>query len=382
MAPRREILDSEDEGDDFESINGETSDALPLEADLSGHHNNSNLDAPAGETTRHSTGSTDPAFFQRIYEEQQADTSITTHPLRVEAPPSSGVITSPGREIQKQPVSTAKSSLTSITDPVPASRRPRKSKQSSMKEVLDLTQITTPRKGGASGEVDPWELPSSPLPVVDNVGSTARSNSRISRSSEKRKRTGQQSSPRGIPNAESSELSPSRDIPDPYNFPDPDDMSPVRPSKRKKRETKSSSARKSRGSDIHQLEEPGLSSTGYEGGHGTTNNGPDSSIPPTLPTMYIAPTSLTDSQKQQYTAVSVSSEHWQEPQEPSAPVGGLETNAYKSSGATTVAYSTPSRFRSSIQRGITDDMLPYPVPAMDPATTAAQDQVCLLRAVV
>ena len=376
MAPRREILDSEDEGDDFESVNGETSDALALEADPSGHHDNFNLDAP-GETTSHSTGSTDPAFFQRIYEDQQAAVSApdsTTHPLRNEASPSSGAITSPGREIRKQPGSTEKSSLSSVTDPVPASRKAKKHKQSSMKEVLDLTQITTPRKGGAGGEVDPWELPSSPLQAADNIGSTARS-SRVTRSSEKRKRTGQQSSPRGVLHAESSELSPSRDVPDPYDFPDPDDMSPVRPSKRKKRDTKSSSAQKNRGSDSQQLDEPGILSAGHEGGHGTANNnGPDSSIPPTLPAMYIAPTSLTDSQKQQYKAVSVSSQ-------PQVPGGGLETNGYKSSGATTVAYPTPSRFRSSIQRGITDDMLPYPVPALDPASTVAQDQVSLLIAV-
>jgi hypothetical protein len=73
-------------------------------------------------------------------------------------------------------------------------------------------------------------------------------------------------------------------------------------------------------------------------------------VPDTAPpSLYVAQSTLTASQKRQYVSVSLSSQDVPEvvetflPGQPS--VGGGEV--YKSSGATTIAYPTPSRIGSS-----------------------------------
>lgn len=382
MAPRKEILDSDDDGDDFGSVNGENSDgpdsrSAPV---LNGEHNHHPTEQgslpPSDKTTRHSTDSTDPAFFHRIYEEQQAAACAQD----VTTSTSSGIITSPGRQkVPVHPAYNVKSSLTSltsVTDPVPASRKTRRSGERSAEEgAADLTQLTTPRKGNVVEEVDPWELPVSPPPATRGRGSASRSSTRITRSSEKRRRSSLRLAP-GV----GDELAVSRGDPDPYEFPSTADLSPVRPSKRKKQNVKSSLAQGSHPSEAGQ-ETVGLNWE-LEPGRVPADHShePDSSMPPTLPAMYIAPRILTDSQKQQYRPVDVSSQHEPEPRELPA-LGGIYQNneVYKSSGATTIAYPTPSRFASSVQRGITDDMLPYAVPPRDPDGPPAQEPVCIAK---
>ncbi|KAM7206198.1 hypothetical protein V8F33_000484 [Rhypophila sp. PSN 637] len=361
MAPRREILDSEDEGDGFDSLNDENHDdqnaQFTLNGEIGDHDNDGNEGdkiPPSDKTTSHSTGSTDPVFFQRIYDEQQAAAlaqNTADSPAPGARPASSGNLTSPGRPKPVQPASNEKSSLTSVTDPVSGTRKTKKPRLSS-KEVANLTQLTTPRKGNAAAEVDPWEMPDSPAQPTRAMGSASTSSRLITRSSEKRRRSDQQSS---------LDLEPEAGGIDPYEFPSTADASPVRPPKRKKRNLKSSSAQESGSSEAIQYTADLGSGNHPTQATSDNTNAPESSLPPTLPAMYIAPRVLTESQKQQYQKVTVSSQHEQQEN------GVFQNdNVYKSSGATTIAYPTPSRFRSSVQRGITDDMLPYAVPARDP----------------
>ncbi|KAM7209584.1 hypothetical protein V8F20_000322 [Naviculisporaceae sp. PSN 640] len=307
MAPRREILDSEDEGDDFGSINGGDHDAQDDQVALVDIPNNDHAGdnseqqslPPSDKTTRNSTGSTDPAFFQRIYDEQQAAAC---------APDAT------------------------------------------------TTQLTTPRKGTAAEEVDPWELPVSPPPATRSMGlgSSSRSSGRITRSSEKRRQSEQTSNVHIGQEA------------DPYEFPSTADVSPVRPSKRKKRDHKSSSLRQSNSSEA--VRETAGSSWGIGQVPAESNhNGPDSSMPPpTLPAMYITTSALTSSQKQQYQPVNLSSQNEPEHRDLAGTNGVYPINGpYKSSGATTIAYPTPSRFVSSVPTEVLNDVLPQAAPPRD-----------------
>ncbi|KAK0634662.1 hypothetical protein B0T17DRAFT_611632 [Bombardia bombarda] len=385
MGPRWEVIDSDDESElssvkdditeDFEEEGCQEQQRVGRVAnqdrDELGEHNDYD----------HSTNSTNASFFQRVYEDQQdalGGATVVLLDMDANAPDNGTNNTYANRQSQLQlPAKESgdgSSSLTSITDPVPASRKQPKKPSSKKKDaVIDLsTQVTTPSKPNsgsdkvARADDDPWGIPSSSPPQ----------HTKPTRTYGKRKReaVGQQqfSSPRRDdapavdllqppPPAASAQAAAILQH-DPYDFPESDDeLSSTRLKKKKivkhggSTVSNSSSARKSQQQNSSSPAVTGVipqtasvagavaeQTTPRSGGGGGGGGGGFSSsdMPATLTTssLYIAPSALTASQKQEYRMVSFSS---QEPSLPALP------SVYKSSGVSTVAYPTPSRFVSS-----------------------------------
>jgi hypothetical protein len=162
MAPRREILDSEDDGSDFGDVplfGGE--EEMPCHDTVAAHESDQtiiNASRSAG------TDSTDPSFFQRIYDQQQAaadahDAIPDTAPADADASAWTEVSSAPPPG--QKPHAKDFSSLTSITDPIPASRKSKKTREVAQTEIIGLTDLTTPRNEAASGTSDIWDVPAS-----------------------------------------------------------------------------------------------------------------------------------------------------------------------------------------------------------------------------
>ncbi|KAK3683531.1 hypothetical protein B0T22DRAFT_250359 [Podospora appendiculata] len=319
MASRREILDSGDEESELSSANGD----WDMEADA---------DAPQPQdatTAARSTGSTDPSFFQRVYEEQEAAAAANL---------AASAVQSSATADQLLPSRNARRSTRGATN----------------KDVVDLT---TPGKKRAAPDADLWDVPGSSSPAL--AGSAARSQAKAQKTYGKRKRAGRQPTPEDgtSPGLQPHSASPNRSVHDPYDVPDDSDASPHLSNKKAKRGRKPTSTREARDTSptvIAQTEESGGSAIRPRRGRGNasgTSN--DSTIPDTLPSLYLAPSTLTASQKQEYRVVSLSSEPGHDGQESSMPPTQVQTTGlYKSSGATTIAYPTPTQFASSAQRGL------------------------------
>ncbi|KAK0651478.1 hypothetical protein B0T16DRAFT_404012 [Cercophora newfieldiana] len=333
MAPRREILDSEDEGSDFSPIKEAVGENLDhLNRDAHGEDQDQPHVEPQDDITNTSSlKSTDPSFFRRVYEEQRVISHNKNNVSNQGPAPEADMSLS-------QPMSQPKgsSSLTSIADPG-MTRQPRKPRDATKTDIVDLnlTQLTTPKREVTKGNVDPWEVPSSPLPNL-GVGSASKSASKELKTYGKRKRISQQS----------ASSQPSHD---PYDFPSTADPSPARTTKKTKRGMQSPLPTLGEDSSpvmlVPRTEEEGSSArrSARKKRPSLRSLGQDSVIPETG--LYVTPSALTASQKQQYQLVSLSSDPGQEALEPALPVMPL-----KSSMATTIAYSTPSRFGSSARR--------------------------------
>ncbi|KAK4151214.1 hypothetical protein C8A00DRAFT_17363 [Chaetomidium leptoderma] len=319
MAPRREILDSEDDdGSDFGDAAAPRDDPHEFETIGASHS--------AG------TDSTDPSFFQRIYDQQKAaadgqDVIPDTAPSGPAASAWTDISSAPPPG--QKPQAKDYSSLTSITDPSPASRRPKRTRDIPQAEVIDLTDITTPRKEAASRSSDVWDMPTS-----------ARS--------QRNTRTYGKPKPAQLSLEQEAPLDTMPDTQDPYAF--PESTPPTR--KTKRGVPPSSSAQQAQDSSPVMLvptEEAASSdrrtrsSRKKKAGFG----GVESSLPDTaVPSLYVTQSTLTASQRQEYRVVSLSSEAMPEGPETllaagQSGLGGGEL--YRSSGATTIAYPTPSR---------------------------------------
>ncbi|KAK4130871.1 hypothetical protein BT67DRAFT_445188 [Trichocladium antarcticum] len=333
MASPREILDSEDDGSDF-GDNPEVSDADAHRRIEVPHHEPATVDASHDA----STGSTDPSFFQRIYDEQQAAAGARETIIPDTAPAGASVWTC--TEVSSAPTPGQKpqaadfSSLTPITDPVPASRRSNRTRRVPQADLIDLTDITTPGKEAAADADDVWDVPSS-----------ARSQ-RATRTYGKRQRAGQQLS---LQQEATSDMAPTQD---PYDFPE----STPRTRKKTKRNAPSSSAQHAQDSSpvlqvpTEETTSSGRRRTTRSMGNNSALSG-DPNMADTSTALYITQSSLTASQKQEYHTINPSSEAGLDMPEtplPRPPPGVGEV--YKSSGATTIAYPTPSRIRSSRKR--------------------------------
>jgi hypothetical protein len=334
MAPRREILDSEDDGSDFGD-----GPFFGDEEELPGRHMDAAHEIIINASHSAGTDSTDPSFFQRIYDQQTAANADDAIPDTAPAAPAASTWTdvSSAPPPGQKPRAKDPSSLTSITDPTPASRKAKKTREMAQTDVIDLTDLTTPRKEPASGSPDVCDVP------------TSTRSQRSTRTYGKRKMAQlsleQEAPPDTMP-----------DTQDPYAF--PASSPPAR--KKNKRGNPSSSAQQPPDSSPVMLvhvpaEEPPPSADRQtrssrkkkaSSGAGTA----ESSMPDTAPpSLYVAQSTLTASQKREYAAVSLSSQDVPGVAETFLPgqssIGGAEV--YKSSGATTIAYPTPSRIGSS-----------------------------------
>jgi len=357
MAPTREILDSEDEGSEFsamgDAIGAEGVDFVQDAVDATDAATEVHLPREAyHETTTRTSSlkSTDPSFFERIYDEQRAFVANVQHNATNSPPAPDGVPSQPQPPSQTK----ASSSLTTITDPIPPSHQ-----RQNKREVVDLTQNATPSSGVANAEASPWDVPSSPLPR--SMDGTANSASKVARTYGKRKRASQQTASLREPPVLSQ---------DPYELPSTADPSPVQTRKRTKRGTQSSSL-----APLSEDAPPAVATPQTEEvdtsrrrptrrSRGATTSSMDHgpTTPESNPGLYIAPSALTASQKRQYQLVSLSSEPGQDAAEPALPArDALGPEMQKSSMATTIPYSTPSRFASSEKRMLPSDDSPSTV---------------------
>ncbi|GJC85839.1 hypothetical protein ColLi_08677 [Colletotrichum liriopes] len=148
MAPARVIADSDDSDDDFDL--GDSPLKPPTPKVLS--------EGRSSDPVSIATGSTDPKFFQAIYTEQQHAAANEALSNLDQSPASNDPFFSAHVKVQAKKDSTTTSSLTSITEPVmgPNGAKEKKAK------VVDLTQCTTPGRSVSTTPKDMWDVPSSP----------------------------------------------------------------------------------------------------------------------------------------------------------------------------------------------------------------------------
>ncbi|KAK4248640.1 hypothetical protein C7999DRAFT_13407 [Corynascus novoguineensis] len=329
MAPRREILDSEDDDSDF----GDGSELAGAEA-----HEREVAEEEPHETA--GIDSTDPSFFQRIYEKQQglsdAQDVVPDTALYGVAASSWNDISSappPGQKLKEY------SSLTSITEPVPASRKSKRTRDVHRTESIDLTNITTPRKGATNMTSDVWDVPPS-------------TNSQEATKTYAKRKVAELSLEQG------SMRDSLPDTQDPYAFPDA-----TPPTKRNRRGTPSSCAQQPHESSPLMLlpteEAPSSGRQTRSSRKKKASSDFGSTLPDTAPpSLYIAQSALTASQKQEYQVVNLSSDTMPDASEGLCArqlVGPGEM--YRSSAATTIAYPTPSRVAPPPRLpGVTEEM--------------------------
>lgn len=333
MADRREILDSDDDEDDYSPVKDTANSVLP--GDII--YNTAN----ALETG----SSTDPSFFKSVYDEQQTVAGdLMPPPDRLS---HNNSIENGDANFDMSPASTARSrrqahedqNSSSMTDP-----RHRKSRRGERKDVIDLTQVTTPGRVRSSGPSDLWDVPSSPVAQMGQSGGPE-DDSYVTDHRGKRKRE-ETSNPWRAVDDGGSARSVSEAV----------DSSSSKPAKKKtKREARTSLSQPSQEVDLVMV--PG---TGDEHGEYPPNGNSDhisaSVVKDTLDktgsaSLYVAQSVLTASQKQQYELVDPSSAAERDYGEgyllrPE----GMAGFAHTSSGATTIAYPTPTQFASSAPR--------------------------------
>ncbi|KAL2138085.1 hypothetical protein VTI28DRAFT_7490 [Corynascus sepedonium] len=329
MAPRREILDSEDDDNDF----GDGTELAGAEA-----HELQVAEEEPYETA--GIDSTDPSFFQRVYEQHQG---LSNAQDVVPDTALYGVAASSWNDISSAPPPGQKpkeySSLTSITEPAPASRKSKRTRDVHQTESIDLTNITTPRKGATNMISDVWDVPPS-------------TNSQEATKTYAKRKVAELSLEQG------SMRNSLPDTQDPYAFPDA-----TPPTTRSRRGTSSSCAQQPHESSPVMLlpteETPSSGRQTRSSWKKKASLDVGSTLPDTAPpSLYIAQSALTASQKQEYQVVNLSSDAIPEASEGLSArqwVGPGEM--YRSSAATTIAYPTPSRVAPPPRLpGVTEEM--------------------------
>ncbi|KAK1595112.1 AT hook domain-containing protein [Colletotrichum navitas] len=315
MAPARVIADSDDSDDDFEL--GDS----PLKPPTPKVPSGSRSSDPASIAT----GSTDPKFFQEVYTEQQraAANETTPNPGQSSASNEPNII-SAHVKVQTKKDSTTASSLISIEEPMKGHSRAK-----GKAKVADLDQVTTPGRSISIMPKDMWDVPSSPAgnqAAPFYVSATART----PRSNTKRKRETaiDFTSPLaiGMPSQGSTQ---------------PFDITPA--------------ARRNAGS-VHEIKRSRHESLGPLGPAEDDIDmvvAPDDVDVPSFTdlvsgqkpiSLCIEPQTLSASQRLEYQYRSVNPSPEDQGPVPTQPFPNLPATA-RSSGATTIAYSTPSQTR-------------------------------------
>ncbi|KAH8880102.1 hypothetical protein GQ53DRAFT_849200 [Thozetella sp. PMI_491] len=349
MSTARVILDSDDEGSDTSPHK-----LAPELEDLF-----SSLEAPKDPThAADSFETTDSSFFRNIYNEHRVPTSSSGQDQHGDLGKATDLPRKSAATVITSPVDGKKAKLkrldlgTSITDPVPASHKAK------VKAAVDLdfTQITTPREERGSRPEDPWAIPSSP-PVTMGYGdatglpsSGGRSRSKISKTYGKRSRTFQSSPPPNESLEDVSRMSELESHDNGSNLAEdgphaaPRGNSQVRNTPRSAQQPSASSF-----AATDRLEEPAVSNLNVDDGTRMATGGEGSEVASAL--LYVSPVALTASQKQEYSVIPPSSGPGQQ-DDVALPsfTNPADLLLHKSSGATTIAYTTPSEFASSSRR--------------------------------
>lgn len=344
MRDRTVIYDSEDDGDGFSPLNSPVK-GHASQVQVTAEHDNE------GQTLENHTEdsrSTDPDFFKRIYEEQQKAMADSVPDSVRDTQGQDG-----SSDKRKSPDSRAKNS-SSITDPTLKSVKKSASRKINANDFENVTQVTTPSAPSAKPK-DVYDFSLSDEEGADE--SPALSQKKVSpkgaRTAIKRKRdqtgnsvlvpaTGPRSSP---PQVSTSNL-----------------VSPSLPTK--KRKVARDQSMRLVPDDVDLLAIP--TSQNMSEPHNEMNvehDGLDSTVPDTHITQaashahppasfFIAPVTLTASQKNEYLRVGGDSSEidGEDDQQqmtvlPDPRIGQRSTNTSES----TIAYTTPSRFASSIE---------------------------------
>ena len=342
MAPRGEILDSDDSDDDFSPVKNTASFLLPGDTTPT-------VDGGPNTADTRETKLTDPSFFQSVYNEQQsaADGRMSAPgTLNNSIDDAASLVTSPASmgRVRRQANERNSSSLTSLTDPR------NRSKRNERKDVIDLTQVTTPGRERSSAQLNLWDVPSSPAAQTARTGAAEPSLAKNSRGKRKR---GQYSSPHEtVDNGGSTQLkSPTEHSVLPSTGPIPDDA-PKLAKKTTRREPRVTLSSLSQEVDLVVVPR-----SGDDPREGPSCNKPED-IPGTIvkdtldtassTSLFVVQSVLTASQKRQYEFVSPSSEVDKDDVDTGLPKSlGSAGPAHASSGQTTIAYPTPTQFASS-----------------------------------
>lgn len=348
MAPRREILDSDDEDDDFSPV---ANPVAPPHLNERNDHDDGNSGTPRNRRAE----STDPSFFRNVYDDQHVATNAQKSASSVAALSSEIVSTlSPNPPLNLSHINDQydPSHLSSITDPVPASRR--RQKRSDMKEVVDLTQVTTPGRPTPNVPADIWDFPASPEAgtgaLSSSVTHTASSKKKITiklKKTETKRKSALSSSiqsPEGHP---SSGLLPALSVTQAEQTSDARSPEP-----RQKRRRISASAQPAPNSQevdlliIPRSEEKLVPDNNYVTPIDNPSSIVEDSLKARTTSLLVVPsTTMTASQKEEYRFVSLSSEVDRSHNIPNS--FGQTEDLHKSSGSATIKYPTPVQYASS-----------------------------------
>ncbi|KAL2880546.1 hypothetical protein SGCOL_004268 [Colletotrichum sp. CLE4] len=314
MAPARIIADSDDSDDDFDSRDTApkpTTSVIPSQGRSS-------------DPVSVATNSTDPKFFQAIYTEQQRAAANDTLPRSDGSSASNGAaLSSMPAQIkpQMERSDTGTSSLTSASDLIAGLDSP----EGQEPEVVDLTEVASPKMLAAHATPDDmWDVPSSPVGGRAPLASLAKSRASTSGTKRKRANNVEFTSPVAI------EM-PSQGSTQPF------DATPA--------------ARMENGKRA-RLRNPDFSLSAEEDDIDMVVV-PHTAVVPSFGdlvsgqkpvSMYIESQTLSASQKLEYEYHSVGPSPEDPALTPTQPFSTLQAAA-RSSGATTIAYSTPSQTR-------------------------------------
>lgn len=339
MPNRRVINDSEDEDAGFSPINSPVKDRIAAPDGTIAVGVNAELELQPADSIIDQR-STDPEFFQKIYDEQQHFSELARN-NRVEGISS---------DKQKSSDPSAKNS-SSITDPTLKDSNKAKTAVNA-RDFANLTQVTTPRHHTPNV----YDFPSS-----DGEADSARprTKSRTAKTYGKRKR-GQTATPGAAVPSSSPEHPSAGNQLSLTQIQDEEDALPK--SARKRRRGANEKGLDGHDEEIDSLVIPRTAETVQfpAQSHGE-NQGQDAVVPDTLnepqenanrmpASFFIAPPNrLTVSQKQEYLRMSGSSEQDEHASRGNAsPLHQPETQAQKlRSSEATIAYTTPSRYCSS-----------------------------------
>lgn len=353
MAPRKEILDSDEEDDDFSPVKNLIA---PPRLDESIDFRNDSIETP--KTRR--AESTDPSFFRKVYDGQHVVANAQQHASSVAALSSEPVSTlSPNPPLNLSHVNGVHdpSHLSSITDPVPASRR--RHKISEMKEVVDLTQVTTPGRPTPNIPTDIWDFPASPDGDAPTASTKKKITIKLKKAGTKREsassssfQSPEKTSPR--PGQVSPGLLPGLSV---AKTEQSSDVRPAEP-RRKRRRISSSGQQAPNSQEVDLLviprsEEKQALNNNHVSPTGNSSSIVGDSLEVRSTSLLVVPTTtLTVSQKDEYKFVSLSSEADGGHEHLGLPDAiGQTEDLHKSSGSATIKYPTPVEYASSEWKG-------------------------------
>ncbi|KAB5582371.1 hypothetical protein GE09DRAFT_1074676, partial [Coniochaeta sp. 2T2.1] len=337
MAPRGEILDSDEEDNDFSPAQ-----SPGAQGDAAG--------ADGLETPRnHRAESTDQSFFRDVYGDQHVTANAQQGSSSVAALSNDPVSTSsnPPPNLSHLNNQNEASHLSSITDPVPASRR--KEKKAAMKDAVDLTQITTPGRPTPSVPADIWDFPASQdeAPTPAPTSSAKKKIILKLKKPEKRKSTLSSSITSPEHQVSSGMLPPLSVTPA---------EQPTSEPRQKKRRISSSGQSPVDSEEVDLLviprsEDKVASTSNFitpTNGGNSSSVVEDSTKVHATQILVVPPTTLTASQKEEFKFVSLESEMDNTREQAGVATPGVQLeDLQKSSGNAMIKYPTPSEFASS-----------------------------------